>query len=105
MKRLYVGCRVRILWSRKFPELAGQEGRIVPVPTGINPFNGHTYTNLSGRPWAVAPDCWGHPSPPSGESYWFSPFPEQLEPIQDPGHQVISWADMEGLWQPKGVEA
>lgn len=29
----------------------------------------------------------------------------QLEPIQPSGHQVISWADMEGLWQPSGVEA
>lgn len=29
----------------------------------------------------------------------------RLEPIVDDGRQVISWADMAGLWQPEGVPA
>jgi len=30
---------------------------------------------------------------------------DNLEPIVDDGHQVISWADMKDLWQPKEVTA
>lgn len=106
MKRLYVGCRVRILWSRGWPELAGQEGRIVPVPSSPSPFiridGGENF------PWAVAPDSWGSAIAPyesRNGGGWFGPLPDQLEPIIDPGHQVISWADMADLWTPSGVEA
>lgn len=112
MKRLYVGCRVRILWSNSWPELTGKEGRVVEAPVG--------QPNCMGRPCAkgradsipVAPDCWGTPVAPypglpiNGRRYsWFGPTAEQLEPIQDPGHEVISWEEMRGLWQPEGEVA
>lgn len=31
--------------------------------------------------------------------------PHELEPILDPGREVISWSAMEGLWVPGGVVA
>lgn len=82
MTRFYVGQRVRILWSTGWPELAGQEGRIVdrsPSPgcTGISE-------------WVVAPDCWGTADAPrrapNGGTF-FAPSSRQLEPILPEGHR------------------
>ena len=100
MKRLFVGCRVRILWSLGWPELAGQEGRITaPAWDG----------GVTGRSqWIVAPDCWGSPiAPPTGNNggNCFAPNSNSLEPIIPEGHQLVSWEAMKGLWTPEGVVA
>lgn len=100
MKDLFVGQRVRILWSNGWPELAGQAGRIVgrADDAGV----------LGDSEWDVAPDAWGSPFAPRRASHgasFFSPNACQLEPILDPGREVISWSAMEGLWVPGGVVA
>lgn len=103
MKRLYVGCRVRILYSNGWPELAGREGRIVSDLRAIT-----LGPNAGKAGLSVAPDCWGsHVAPvESINGGWeFTPMPEQLEPIQDPGREVISWDQMKDLWQPQGEVA
>lgn len=89
MKRLFIGCRVRILYSTTWPELAGQEGRIV----GLSPSEG-----VSGQSeWLVAPDCWGTPVAPKAKIVMykniphrgtrFAPNSDQLEPILPEGHK------------------
>src|SRR5690606_20710857 len=80
MAKLFVGCRVRILWSNSWPELAGEEGRII----------GCDMTNALGPDceWEVAPDCWGTSLAPrlgirgAGR---FAPSSSQLEPILPEG--------------------
>lgn len=80
MKRLFVGCRARILYSHGWPSLAGEEGRIV----------GRSKTpGIRGdSEWLVAPDCWGSYKAPMagvrGELY-FGPHSDQLEPILPDG--------------------
>jgi hypothetical protein len=96
MKKLFVGCRVRILYSLGFPELAGQEGRIVGHTPGMT-----LQGNLAD--WAVAPDSWGSwwaPSWHEKAGNRFSPRSEQLEPIQPEGAQPSAYSMeqlMEGL--------
>ncbi|UGL61405.1 hypothetical protein [Xanthomonas phage DMF5-T1] len=104
MKKLFVGCRVRILYSKGFPELGGQEGRIVGANPGIT---------LQGTPadWAVAPDRWGSWSAPiwhEKAGNRFSPRSEQLEPIQPEGAQPSLYSMeqlMEGLTNQMEVTA
>lgn len=77
-KKLFVGCRVRILRSHFYPRLAGCEGRVVgrPENSGV----------LGNSEWLVAPDIWGSEVEPPG---WgeaagfgrFAPNSNQLEPI------------------------
>lgn len=98
MSRFFVGQRVRILWSRGWPELAGQLGAIVArSPTkGVEGIS----------EWRVAPDVWGsHEAPRRGDNgaSLFAPNSNQLEPIQDPGREVVSWSEC--LWKPEGVTA
>lgn len=52
MSKFFVGQRVRILWSRGWPELGGQEGRVVSI--GLT-------RNILGElsDCEVAPDAWG----------------------------------------------
>lgn len=101
MKKLYVGCRVRILFSNGWPELAGQEGRIVGKTAERAASGGFCE-------WDVAPDSWGTPLAPkrsrSGGNF-FSPGSDQIEPITPEGHQVISWEEMAELWTPERIEA
>lgn len=90
MKALFVGQRVRILFSHTWPELAGQEGRIVGKSTE---------KGLSGiSEWQVAPDCWGTWEAPTPvirfgadgnprRVRWFAPNSSQLEPILPEGHK------------------
>lgn len=83
MKKLFVGCRVRILYSPGFPELAGQEGRIVAKNPGLT-------AQGNEADWGVAPDAWGSwwaPSWHDKQNKRFSPRSEQLEPIQPEGAQ------------------
>ena len=97
MKKLYVGCRVRILSSNGWPELAGEEGVITgPAKSG---------GVLGDSEWAVAPRCWGSAVAPrraenGGKVFW--PNSSQLEPIVDPGRKVISWEECS--WQPEHIE-
>lgn len=73
MKRLFVGCRVRILYSNTWPELDGQEGRIVAA------------LEVPGE-WVVAPDCWGSEYYPDPDvNCYFGPSEDQLEPILPDG--------------------
>ncbi len=92
MKRLYVGCRVRIVEAANFPEMIGTETRIVGQGDGWSYFHRQI---LPG--WVL--DCL---NPDGLRSCATS---EQLEPIQDPGHEVISWEEMRGLWTPSEVTA
>lgn len=92
MSRFFVGQRVRILWSLGWPELAGQEGRIVarsPTP-GIE----------RRSEWLVAPDCWGTfiapVRAPSGGKR-FGPCSDQLEPILPEGHAPSEFASLRDL--------
>ena len=86
MKRLFVGCRVRILWSHCWPELAGTEGRIIAKGDGTSA----TYGEVP-RDWWVHPDAWpaSTPSPRSSVSgkihRGFAPCSDQLEPILPDG--------------------
>lgn len=93
MKRLYVGCRVRVVdyanmreFCRKF---IGMQGVI------------------SGRCDCGLASCnyWEVSDMRNEHNILIGWHPDALEPIQDPGHQVISWADMADLWTPSGVEA
>jgi hypothetical protein len=83
MAKFYVGQRVRILYSNGWPELAGQEGRIVSAATS---------RGIEGKSeWQVAPDAWGtdiapRRSPNGGRS--FGPHSSQLEPILPDGHRA-----------------
>lgn len=83
MKRLFIGCRVRILWSTYWPWLAGTEGVIVATAPNMP-----SRTGWLGD-WTVVPDGWGGPEAVSkdGQVYTFNPTSEQLEPILPEGHQ------------------
>lgn len=90
MKKLFIGCRVRILYSDSWPELAGEEGRVVSRVTG---------GGITGREeWHVAPDRWGSEHAPTlgrlGGTR-FSPNSDQLEPILPDGHQASTMSHEE----------
>jgi len=75
MKQLYVGCRVKILWSNNWPELNGTEGLIVDK-------DGGQYAQVTGwkGDWIVAPDLWG--------SEW-------CPRIEETRIEFVSWGDKE----------
>lgn len=84
MAKFFVGQRVRILFSQGWPELAGQEGRIIRAVSHGQDDVGPT------SEWNVAPDCWGtHIAPVIGVNggEYFAPNSEQLEPILPEGHK------------------
>lgn len=87
VKGLFVGARVRILWSRGWPELRGLEGRIVAVSDELG---------ISGNcEWVVAPDIWGTPWAPRISDYGamrFAPNSRQLEPILPEGSQPLGYS-------------
>lgn len=93
MKRLYVGCRVRVAnVSGAWEKAAGRIGRITQM--GVETNDSDAKTRVEGAIVMFSGQC-GVRAP-----YW------ALEPIIDPDlNQVISWADMAGLWTPSGVEA
>jgi len=82
MKLLYVGCRVRILWSESWPELNGTEGTIIAE-------DGDPEWLMFGEPvsdWIVRPDLWGADYlEDEANTYLFTPSSEQLEPVLPPG--------------------
>lgn len=82
MAKFFVGQRVRILWSRAWPELAGEEGRIISSDV--------QRAQSEECEWVVAPDCWGsHRAPYAGigGGVMFAPNSYQLEPILPEGQQ------------------
>lgn len=86
MATFYVGQRVRIKWSRGWPEIAGQEGRIV----SISPDCGIDGTSE----WLVAPNIWGTAYAPRLGSHGadrFAPNTAQLEPILPEGHKASEY--------------
>lgn len=112
MATFYVGQRVRILWSKGWPELAGQEGRIVGrAPHGLfDRFLCESDARFC--EWDVAPDAWGSPlSPdpdPDGHIGIFSPNSSQLEPILPLGHRACDEdfkRDLDRLLERQGVSA
>ena len=88
MKRLYVGCRVRIV-SPANPKFFGDTGRLIAF---TRPSMGSLYLTNCRVDWDD-----GYPNKETHT--------DRLEPIQDPGHEVISWEEMRGLWTPEGVAA
>lgn len=90
VKGLFIGARVRILWSRNFPELAGEEGVIIGIQESGGPYGAGM--------WNVAPDIWGSDKKPglqpNPENYphKFAPHSEQLEPITPEGAQPLGYS-------------
>ena len=96
MARFYVGQRVRVLWKRTGPSPPGVEGRVVEIgywPAGTLAKNGAAY-QYGGQ-------CFVDIGTENLGLFLF----DQLEPIQDPGRQVISWEEMADLWTPEKVGA
>lgn len=91
MKKLYVGCRVRVGWVRNpsYAHEVGKEGVIVESRSNSL----FTIYGLDTSPIESA-----------GLS-WVGFTADQLERIQDPGHRVISWEEMADLWTPEKVGA
>jgi hypothetical protein len=83
-----VGQRVRIVYCIERPDLAGRE---TVITEGLSVHHGWGGETWEGYGVALHP--------------MFAPTPNQLEPIIDPGREVISWSAMEGLWVPGGVVA
>jgi len=100
MAKFFVGQKVRILWSHGWPELAGQEGRI--VGTGVY----HPRSPHAGKQcWLVAPDSWGSCTAPkisSNGGNEFGAMDTQLEPIIPEGMKPVEWEDCE--WQPDEIK-
>lgn len=97
MSVLRVGMRVRIKWSRAWPELAGQEGQIVARNTTPFAVPGSRIGD-----WRVAPDAWGSDIAPrlgANGGNRFAPVSDQLEPILPDSYTKITWAEC--IWQPE----
>ena len=101
MSQFFVGQRVRIQWCVSAPELDGTEGVVVPLPTFLPHFD-----NSSGAEFAVSPDLWGAPFErinDDGTADWFGPYPDQLEPILDPGAAPSEYATLADLLTSLGT--
>ncbi len=80
MSKFFVGQRVRILWSKGWPELAGEEGVVVGVAKDRGIYGVSE--------WVVSPCCWGTANAPregKGGGCHFAPSSDQLEPILPEG--------------------
>lgn len=101
VKGLFIGARVRILWSNNFPELVGEEGRIIGKQEPGGRYNAGI--------WNVAPDVWGSDTKPgvhsksSDKPQRFAPHPEQLEPILPEGAEPLGYS-FERMMSEFGVE-
>lgn len=100
MSRFYVGQRVRILWSKAWPELSGQQGMVV----GTDPGN-----CLSERSeYRVAPDSWGSDYAPciaQDGAVRFAPGGDQLEPILPEGAAPSEFETLADLLESLEVTA
>lgn len=97
-KNLFVGCRVRILYSAAFPDIAGQEGTIIrQLQPGIE----STLTPGVELHWEVSVDSWGGSvkwKEEWGREIRFCPNSDQLEPILPSG--LESNEKINELYQP-----
>lgn len=98
MARFYPGMRVRIKYSRNWPELDGLTGTIIGKP----PVNAHAMDGGKGD-WMVQPDGFEscripHAESPTGTA-GFCPYEDQLEPLTD-SNELVSWESMRDLWVP-----
>lgn len=98
MKRLYVGCRVRVVRLNESASVfdygaIGLEGIINEIGCS-NDLGEH---GLFGVTLPIPAEN------RRNEDWCF--YADELEPIQDPGRQVISWEEMAGLWTPEKVGA
>jgi len=86
MAKFFVGQRVRIKWSKNWPELAGQEGVI--SGSLVN------YPNSHECGWPVSPDSWGSQNSPYSHPRdgRFAPGEDQLEPILPEGAQPLGYS-------------
>ncbi|MGN6094236.1 MAG: hypothetical protein ACTHOL_17945 [Luteibacter jiangsuensis] len=91
MAKFYVGQRVRIIGATLSKFLIGTEATItalnVPANGTYGVYYGHATDAINA--YGVA----------------FVGKPHELEPITDPGREVLSWADERCVWRPSGVEA
>lgn len=112
MAKFKIGQRVRIKWSYTWPELNGTAGTIVDIfPIDIEEAQQYTPPISPGTLIHVLYcDKWG--GVVHADNSQFAPVADQLEPIVDldakarsyDGNKVISWEDMQGLWQPPKIE-
>jgi len=94
-----IGQRVRIKWSKNFPELGGTEGTVMSCPY-ISVEGEHTTPGI--LVCEVSADLWGGSYCPYSDN-WFCPATDQLEPLQNDGRKVVEWSEC--LWQPEGMTA
>jgi hypothetical protein len=97
MATFRVGQRVRIKWSKNFPELAGQEGT---VTGGLDLRKGHRdrILDLPGHIcYQVRPDTWNSDNCPYNFRARFAPSSDQLEPLYD-GNVATTWDKC--VWHP-----
>lgn len=90
-----VGQRVRIKWSKNWPELAGEAGTIVG--------RGSDCADSGRGEWDVSPDAWGDTWAPCRGVFGansFAPGSDQLEPLTD-SYDLVSWESMRELWMPE----
>lgn len=98
VKGLFIGAKVRILWSREWAELGGETGIIV----GISKTKGVNGTSE----WIVSPDIWGSPYAPrkaDNGATRFGPSSAQLEPILPEGAQPLGYS-FEQMMSEFGVQ-
>lgn len=80
------GARVRILWSQKWPTLAGEEGFVQRALTAEEMAEANWKSE-----WVVIPDLWGSSiSPDKRNPGFFAPSTEQLEVIKPEGSVEVS---------------
>lgn len=88
MKRLYVGCRVRVVNDPEGDqEMKGREGVVIAIEVATYDWD---KTPVRGVKVDLGDIICRAP-------YW------AVRPIQDPGHQVVEWSEC--LWQPEGITA
>jgi hypothetical protein len=96
MAKFYVGQRVRIVRTVNYPEVLGREAVITGLYKdawdGRKLYDGYSLDfQVQGIPYL----------PPVN----YVARQEDIEPMIDPGREVISWEDMADLWTPEKLEA
>lgn len=97
--QLHIGMRVRIIWSKCWPHLAGELGWVVAKAEP------HEDDSPGIGEFEVAPDCWGEQFAPENETdggMIFVPNPDQLAKVYD-GDTPVAWSKC--LWKPTGTRS
>lgn len=92
MKRLYVGCRVRVVR----PDGGSAKRGLVAGDVGVIARRG-TYVD-----YCLTIDGKTSPTNAFGQ---FPVFSCEIEPILYDGNELVSWESMKGLWTPEGLVA